>query len=212
MEIPVNRSTIINAPESSELLKARKSIIATDIEKLKRQCSIYEEELNRHLNEGTQLTFSNEEETSRLIDKRLASIGNFDQDVVEQLLDDTRVQIKKINAEIKASVRNNNDFLDEVYKLVNKYVQILNIESDILQKNDFIFTHDLRSLSGAVFQKLVFAFKLAFLKVTEKKMDTKLFMVIDSPKSKELDASNTGLISRRFSYPQTKCSVCHSCN
>ena len=41
---------------------------------------------------------------------------------------------------------------------------------------------------------MVFAFKLGFLKVIEEAMGTKLFMIIDSPKSKELDEENTALI------------------
>lgn len=64
----------------------------------------------------------------------------------------------------------------------------------MVHKEDYIFTSDLKSMSGAVLQKMVFAFKVAFLKVIEEEMGTKLFMVIDSPKSKELDDRNTNLI------------------
>lgn len=42
-------------------------------------------------------------------------------------------------------------------------------------------------MSGVVWQKMVFVFKVAFLKVIEENMNTKLFMVLDSPKGKELD-------------------------
>lgn len=52
----------------------------------------------------------------------------------------------------------------------------------------------MKSLLGAVLQKIVFAFKVAFLKVIEENMDTKLFMVLDSPKGKELDDANMKLI------------------
>ena len=51
-------------------------------------------------------------------------------------------------------------------------------------------------MSGAVLQKMVFAFKVAFLKVIEEAIGVKLFMVIDSPKSKELDEENTKLIMK----------------
>lgn len=68
-----------------------------------------------------------------------------------------------------------------------------------IAKEDFIFTSDLKSLSGAVLQKMVFAFKVAFLKVIEESMDTKLFIVLDSPKGKELDDDNMKLIENLVS-------------
>ena len=49
-------------------------------------------------------------------------------------------------------------------------------------------------MSGAILQKMVFAFKVAFLKVIEEEMDTKLPMVLDSPRGKELDDANAKLI------------------
>lgn len=45
-------------------------------------------------------------------------------------------------------------------------------------------------------QKIVFAFKVAFLKVVEEEMNTKLFMVLDSPKGRELDDHNMKLIEK----------------
>ena len=73
---------------------------------------------------------------------------------------------------------------------------MLKVEEKMVQKEDYIFTSDLKSMSGAVLQKMVFAFKVAFLKVIEDVIGVKLFMVIDSPKSKELDEDNTRLIMK----------------
>ena len=73
------------------------------------------------------------------------------------------------------------------------------VDDKMVAKEDFIFTSDLKSLSGAVLQKMVFAFKVAFLKVIEESMDTKLFIVLDSPKGKELDDDNMKLIENLVS-------------
>ena len=43
----------------------------------------------------------------------------------------------------------------------------LNASLKEINKEDYIFTSDLKSMSGAVLQKMVFAFKVAFLKVIE---------------------------------------------
>ena len=42
-----------------------------------------------------------------------------------------------------------------------------------------------------MFQKLIIAFKIATIKVVESVINTNLFLVIDSPKAKELDDDNT---------------------
>ncbi len=75
-----------------------------------------------------------------------------------------------------------------------KFAEMLDVEDKMVLKNDFIFTSDLKSMSGAVLQKMVFAFKLAFLKVIEEDIGEKLFMILDSPKGKELDEKNTELL------------------
>lgn len=85
------------------------------------------------------------------------------------------------------------------YIYVLEYATQLNVDDKMVAKEDFIFTSDLKSLSGAVLQKMVFAFKVAFLKVIEESMDTKLFIVLDSPKGKELDDDNMKLIENLVS-------------
>ena len=95
---------------------------------------------------------------------------------------------------IKSTVKDGNDFINKIYNYVLTYAKTLKVEEKMVQKQDYIFTSDLKSMSGAVLQKMVFAFKVAFLKVIEETMGVKLFFVIDSPRGKELDEENTELI------------------
>ena len=103
---------------------------------------------------------------------------------------------KNIGNDIVTATEVNNieEYISKIYKHVFKYAKELEVENKISTNEDYIFTSDLKSLSGAVLQKIVFAFKVAFLKVIEENMDTKLFMVLDSPKGKELDDANMKLI------------------
>ena len=95
---------------------------------------------------------------------------------------------------VRDAVKYQNEYITKVYNYVYKYAEKLKVEEKMVHKEDYIFTSDLKSMSGAVLQKMVFAFKIAFLKVIEESMNTKLFIVIDSPKGKELDDNNTKLI------------------
>lgn len=193
-DIPVRKDTLVNASESTELLKARQSILVTDIEKLQRQKEHFESLLSDYAIKNSQMSLIPQVSQDVLINKRLASISVIDQDMISELLSKTKDELQKVKNEIKSAVRNNNSYIAKIYNYVLIYANKLGIEEKMIHKEDYIFTSDLKSMSGAVLQKMVFAFKVAFLKVIEEAMNTKLFMVIDSPKSKELDDNNTALI------------------
>lgn len=193
-DIPVSRDTIVYAQESSEFLKARQSVLVTDIEKLKREKAGLELQLSDYTFKNAQISFVSQESKGDIIDKKLASFSSIDQDMVSDLLTSVTKELRQTKRNIKDIVKINNSYITKIYNYVLDYATRLDVEGKMVHKEDFIFTSDLKSMSGAVLQKMVFAFKVAFLKVIEEAMGTKLFMVIDSPKGKELDDMNTELI------------------
>ena len=196
--IPVNRSTLLNSTANYEYLRAHRSIIVTNIEKLKRERSSYQAKLNEYYVKNSQISILSNEDKDTLINKQLANF-NIDQKVVRQLLEETKKDLKHVTAEIKRTIKNQNTYISKIYKYVLEYATELHVDDKMAAKEDFIFTSDLKSLSGAVLQKMVFAFKVAFLKVIEESMNTKLFIVLDSPKGKELDDDNMKLIENLIS-------------
>lgn len=196
--IPVNRSTLLNSTANYEYLRAHRSIIVTNIEKLKRERSSYQAKLNEYYVKNSQINILSDEGKDTLINKQLANF-NIDQKVVRQLLEETKKDLKYVTAEIKRTIKNQNTYISKIYKYVLEYATELHVDDKMVAKEDFIFTSDLKSLSGAVLQKMVFAFKVAFLKVIEESMNTKLFIVLDSPKGKELDDDNMKLIENLIS-------------
>ena len=196
--IPVNRSTLLNSTANYEYLRAHLSIIVTNIEKLKRERSSYQAKLNEYYVKNSQISILSNEDKDTLINKQLANF-NIDQKVVRQLLEETKKDLKYVTAEIKRTIKNQNTYISKIYKYVLEYATELHVDDKMAAKEDFIFTSDLKSLSGAVLQKMVFAFKVAFLKVIEESMNTKLFIVLDSPKGKELDDDNMKLIENLIS-------------
>ena len=193
-DIPVSRDTLAYAPESTEFQRARRSVLVTDIEKLKREKANLESQLSDYTIKNSQTSFIPQESKGDIIDKKLASFSSVDQDMVSDLLAKVTEELRQTKGAIKATVKNNNSYITKIYNYVLDYATRLEVEKKMVQKEDYIFTSDLKSMSGAVLQKMVFAFKVAFLKVIEEAMGTRLFMVIDSPKSKELDDKNTELI------------------
>ena len=191
--IPVNRETLVNSPVNHECIRAQRSIIVTNIERIKKEKSLYEMKLRDYYDKNTVQTLFPVEFEDNIVNKQLANV-NIDQTMIQRLLDETNKDLKEVKSLIKTKTQNNNEYISKIYKYVFKYAKELEVENKISSNEDYIFTSDLKSLSGAVLQKIVFAFKVAFLKVIEESMDTKLFMVLDSPKGKELDDANMKLI------------------
>lgn len=191
--IPVTGETIVYSKDNQDYLHARKSILATNIEKIKREKASYESKLKEFQQKNQQFAFFANTSDDEIINKQLASL-NIDQTLIENLLEKTQKDLCGVNSEIKLILKQSNDFITKIYHYVFKFAEMLDVENKMVLKNDFIFTSDLKSMSGAVLQKMVFAFKLAFLKVIEDDIGEKLFMVLDSPKGKELDEKNTKLL------------------
>ena len=54
----------------------------------------------------------------------------------------------------------------------------------------YLFTSNLKELSGAILHKTVFAFRLACLLEVEKHLNIKFPIILDSPSGKEIDKQN----------------------
>lgn len=192
--IPVNRETLDNSFSIQESLKARKSILVGDIERQRKSIHILESKLSDYRIKNGNPLFEVKDVEKEIALKIAQTNFNIDQDLLTNLINKTKTELKDAKTYMKNQVKKDNDFIQEIYDNVIRYSKALKIDTSIDYRKDFIFTSDLKYYSGAILQKLVFAFKLAFLKVIEKDMGTKLFMVLDSPRGKELDNENIELI------------------
>lgn len=58
----------------------------------------------------------------------------------------------------------------------------------------YLFTSNLKELSGAILHKTAFAFRLAYIIAIESIINTKLPIILDSPSGKEIDPENVSLM------------------
>lgn len=191
--IDVNRDNIIYSSESVEYLKARKNILSANMQDLVNEKAKLRNQLDDYYTKNTELTSFYGDTQETLINRQLSTF-HFDKDTINKLLEKVQAELKRVNKELKRILKTNNSIIQMVYNYVKKYATILKIDDKINAKKDYIFTSDLKSFSGANLQKLVFAFKVAFLKVIEEVLGVKLIFVLDSPRGKELDEDNLKLI------------------
>lgn len=193
----VDSNNIIGFEEKIDILKARRNLLSIELEKETREKRLLEKKLFEEQNKKYSNTiFKDSENQFFAIDKTILSFEDIDQESVKAALDNVNKKLKAIRKRIKEQVKYQNSYIDKIYEKVFLYADRLGIIDRIDIKKDFIFTTDLKSLSGAALQKIVVAFKIAFLKVVEEDMNTTLPIVFDSPKSRELDDKNTSLIMK----------------
>ena len=195
-EIPVNENTIVGYKDDIEYLITKRKMIEARIVAIDRKIAT----LNReHEKEDTLVTLQ-------------TSIQRFDADVSKMQIDAITTEriIRRLDNERKVledliteSVKINNPIVAELHNLISCYANELGVDEKYVRPSkDYIFTSDLKSLTGAIFHKIVFAFKLSYIKLIDTYTGTKLPIILDSPSGRELDKVNISetmsILSRDF--------------
>ena len=109
---------------------------------------------------------------------------------IKNAIDELVKEKKQLREEISRLSRSNNSVVMSMYKTVVSYATELGIGNSESVTQKYLFTSNLKELSGAVLHKMVFAFKLAYIKEIENNLDIKLPIILDSPRGKEVDDKN----------------------
>lgn len=85
-------------------------------------------------------------------------------------------------------------YRETISKNVIKYAEELGLGNKETIPASYLFTSNLKELSGAVLHKTAFAFRLAYITVIEDTLKIKLPIILDSPSGKEVDQANIKLM------------------
>ena len=199
-EVPVNEDTLIDFRDNAEYLIAKRRMIELELASVDRKIDILRKQQSKE---------------NALFDIKTA-IQTFDADIslmkidaattkrVVGMLENERRRLEEM---ITDSVKSNNPIVGELHSLISNYAQEMGVDEKYVRPNtDYIFTSDLKSLTGAIFHKMVFAFKLSYIRIIEKYTQVRLPIVLDSPSGRELDRINIsdmmGILARDFSDHQ----------
>ena len=195
--IQVTRQNLYDYDILTNSNEARKSLLVTERNALKRR--IAEIESNRE----KQLTFDILPSAEEELIHRLAEIKIIGAVEVKTILNGLKKEKDKLTALLLERTRSNNSWINEVYEIAKNYATELKIPDKY--KID-IFTHKLKSKSGAILHKLVFIYKLAYIKALSKKLGYPVPIFCDSPNGREVEYSTIhdilSIIKRDFSNHQ----------
>lgn len=166
-------------PDNNRFLKTKKEILELKLQKITRT----EKELQSKIIGQESMAFGED-----IIDTYL---NNSFKDIpldpfsVDNLIRTVNNNVSKLKIE-RNKLYSMNKSIQNIYDNVVKYTTMLGISRFIESGNNFIFTSELKGLSGKVLTQMAFSFKMAYLKELENIFGVKLPIIIDSPGSREL--------------------------
>ena len=200
--ITVTKDNIVGLNDAIDLLVAKKKILSCELAEV---VSKMEKILREREKENGQLSFFESESVATAFDKRIVSIP-MNQIVIKKEIEKIEKELKSVRDEIAKISRSDNVVVSSLYQTIVKYAKELGIGDAESITKKYLFTSNLKELTGAVLHKTVFAFKMAYIVELEKHLKIKLPIILDSPRGKEIDQENIDLmmniLKRDFSENQ----------
>ena len=200
--IPVTLENIVGFSDNVDYLHARRKILEGDLSDLNRKIKHLR---NIELKESEQESFYQSDRLLDVFDRRLAGLP-IDSIAIQREIRYLDNEIKKIDDELSALTKQSNDIVSAMHEHILRYAHELSLERFNDFRATYLFTSNLKELSGAVLHKTVFAFRLAFILEIEKALGIKLPIILDSPTGKEIDRRNVqimmDILRRDFSENQ----------
>ncbi len=185
--IPVNSETLLDYQDVTEINHARRSMLVAQRNSIKKQLAELTSQQQKQMTLFSLPTLDEE------LTKRLANIQGISAVEVESILKQLKKEKSDLTKILKTRTKNDNPWILQAYEIICKYTQELNLPFDY--KID-IFTHNLKGKSGAVLHKMVFAYKLAFIKLLSDKIGYALPIFCDSPSGREVEKGTIDIMLR----------------
>lgn len=187
-EVCVTRDMVVGASDSIDFLQEKKKMFILRLEKILKEIEGLELEIKE---EEQQLSLFQMESLADVFDRKMAGIDISPVDV-KRVINDLEKERRALEKQISQFTNDNNDVTRSMIKTVQKYMRELGDTDPEKMTWKYLFTNNLKELSGAVLHKTVFSFRLAYIIETEKVLGIKLPILMDSPKGKEVDDINIG--------------------
>lgn len=202
LTIPVTENNIVGLSDTIDFLIAKRKIVSTQLADVSKQLLKFQK---KNKIEEEQLTFFESENMIEIFDKKIAAVP-INAVAINNEIKRLEKTLRIIRQEITAKTKFNNQIVTSLYENVVKYATELAVGDGESIASSYLFTSNLKELSGAVLHKTVFAFRLSYIIEIEKVLGIKLPIILDSPSGKEVDNENiqlmVNILKRDFSENQ----------
>lgn len=187
---PVTENNIVGLNDAIELLIAKRKIVAAKYTTISSQIERMQKERDK---EYEQLAFFRSASYIEVFDKNIARLP-LNPIIIKREITRLENEIKSVRNEITRVTKSNNNIASDISMNIIKYATELGIGNKDTIPVTYLFTSNLKELSGAILHKTAFAFRLAYIIAIEKILKIKLPIILDSPSGKEVDQANIKLM------------------
>lgn len=198
--VPVTYETLVDFVDNSRLLVTRRELLAEDLQKINRQIELLEQQKRKE--EGLF-------KVKTLIETFDSNINKIQVDSVsaKKVIEQLKQERTNLQKQITDITKSSNNVVQELHAIISGYAKELGIgDIYVSPSKDYIFTDDLKSLSGAVLHKIVFSFKLAYISLIKSRIGLVLPIIMDSPSGREVKTETVKemlkLVQRDFAEHQ----------
>lgn len=199
---PITADSIVGLADTIDFLIAKRKIVSADLRSAMHQLANVQKAQE---NESEQLAFFQSESMIDIFDRRIASVP-IDAGAIDKEIKRLEKMLKSVREEISRMTKSDTGVVMSLYENMVKYASELGVGNSESIVSSYLFTSNLKELSGAVLHKTVFAFRLAYITEIEKHLGIKLPIILDSPSGKEVDQANirlmVNILKRDFSGNQ----------
>lgn len=201
-QITVTKDNIVGLNDSVDYLIAKKKILMQELSDVLKKI---DKITSQQTKEKQQLAFYESESLAKVFDKQIVKLP-MNQIAIKSAMNELEKERKQLRDEISKISKSDNTVVMSLYKSVVDYATELGVGNSESVTSKYLFTSNLKELTGAVLHKFVFAFKLAYIKEIENHLGIKLPIILDSPRGKEVDEKNIslmmGILKRDFKENQ----------
>lgn len=190
IEFPVTSESIVGLSDTIDFLITKRKITSSELKSVMHQL---EDKQKEQTNETEQLAFFQSESMIDIFDRRVSSIP-INASIINKKVKRLEKALRSIRQEISSKTKSNTGVVNSLYQNMVKYASELGVGDSGSIVHSYLFTSNLKELSGAVLHKTVFAFRLAYIIEIEKYLHIKLPIILDSPSGKEVDINNIQLM------------------
>jgi len=187
---PVTENNIVGLKDIVDLLVAKRKRVLSDYATVSRQLELLQKEKDK---EFEQIAFFKTATQMEVFDRRIFNIP-MNQVAIKKEITRLEKERKKIRDDISTKTKKNNSVVSTISKTIVKYLTELGLGDKDTIPMGYLFTSNLKELSGAIMHKTVFAFRLAYIIAIENVLKIKLPIILDSPSGKEVDKENIELM------------------
>ena len=188
--IPVTENNIVGLSDTLDFLITKRKMIAGELQQVMHRLSSLQKEADA---ESEQLSFLQSESMIDIFDKKIASVP-MNTFAIEREIKRLEKALKAIRQEITTKTKADGSIIKSLYDNRVRFATALDVGNSETIASSYLFTSNLKELSGAVLHKTVFAFRLAYIIEIQKKLGIKLPIILDSPSGKEVDPDNIQLM------------------